>query len=116
MSVPPPIWTGSFRANPLLGIVLWLVMATAIAVSAWKVLRQSRGSPWFPIGIVIFCCAFLMLFPFMVGGIQAYEDFVLNAYLWLLLGVLFRLPHVKVSAELEAAQLASARPRRRWIL
>ena len=98
------------------GLVLWLVMATAVAVSAWKVLRQLRGSPWFPIGIVIFWFTFLMLFPFMVGGIQAYEDFVLNAYLWFLLGVLFRLPHIKVSAELEAAQLASALPRRHWIL
>lgn len=39
-----------------------------------------------------------------------------NAYLWLLLGILFRLPHIKVSAELEAAQLAGAKPRRRWIL
>jgi len=98
------------------GLVLWLVIATAVAVSAWKVLRQLRGSPWFPIGIVIFWFTFLMLFPFMVGGIQAYEDFVLNAYLGLLLGVLFRLPHIKVSDELEAAKLASALPRGRWIL
>jgi hypothetical protein len=51
---------------------------------------------------------------YLVHG--AYEDFVLNAYLWLLLGVLFRLPDIKVSAELEAAQLASARHRRHWIL
>jgi len=98
------------------GLVLWLVMATAVVLAAWRVLRQLRGSPWFPIGLVILWFAFLMLFPFMVGGIQAYEDFVLNAYLWLLLGILFRLPHVKVSVELEAAQLAAAQPRRRWIL
>ena len=98
------------------GLLLWLVMATAIVMSSWKILRQLRGSPWFPIGVVIFWFAFLMLFPLMVGGIQAYEDFVLNAYLWLLLGILFRLPHIKVSTELEAARFAAAQPRRRWIL
>ena len=57
-----------------------------------------------------------MLGPFMVGGIQAYEDFVLNAYLWLLLGILFRLPHIKVSTELEAVRLAATQPRGRWVL
>jgi hypothetical protein len=98
------------------GLVLWLIMGIAIVTSAWKIVRQLRGSPWFPIGFVVFWYAFLMLFPFMVGGIQAYEDFVLNAYLWLLLGILFRLPHIKVSAELDAARLAAEMPRRRWIL
>ena len=33
------------------------------------------------------------------NGIQPYEDFVLNAYLWLLLGILFRLPTLAVSAQ-----------------
>jgi len=36
------------------GLLLWLVMATAIVMSSWKILRQLRGSPWFPIGVVIF--------------------------------------------------------------
>jgi len=97
------------------GLLLWLVMAIAVVVAAWKVLRQLRGSPWFPVGIVIFWFSFLMLFPLMVGGIQAYEDFVLNAYLWLLIGILFRLPQIKVSAELEAAQHAFLLPQRRWV-
>jgi hypothetical protein len=35
-------------------------------------------------------------------GIQPYEDFVLNAYLWLLLGILFRLPSLALSAEFSA--------------
>ncbi|HLZ12502.1 MAG TPA: hypothetical protein VKP58_07940 [Candidatus Acidoferrum sp.] len=98
------------------GLVLWLIMGIAVVTSAWKIVRELRGSPWFPIGFVVFWYAFLMLFPFMVGGIQSYEDFVLNAYLWLLLGILFRLPHIKVSAELDAARLAAQMPRRRWIL
>jgi hypothetical protein len=97
------------------GLLLWLVMATAVVLTAWKALRQLRGSPWFPVGTVVFWFAFIMLFPLMAGGIQAYEDFVLNAYLWLLIGILFRLPQIKVSAELVAGQAAAAQPQQRWI-
>ena len=98
------------------GLLLWLIMSIAILVSAWKVVRQLRGSPWFPIGFVIFWYSFFLLLPQMIGGIQAYEDFVLNAYFWLLLGVLFRLPHIKASIEYAAAEHALAQPRRRWIV
>jgi hypothetical protein len=35
----------------------------------------------------------------MKAGIQAYEDFVPNAYLWFLLGVLYRLTTLAVSAQ-----------------
>jgi hypothetical protein len=37
-------------------------------------------------------------------AMQPYEDFVLSAYLWLLLGVLFRLPTLAVSAQYAAIQ------------
>lgn len=98
------------------GLVLWILMATAISISAWKIVRQVRGSPWFPIAMVIFWYAFLLLLPNMIGGMQAYEDFIMNAYLWLLLGILFRLPHIKASTEDAAAGQALAQPRRRWIV
>jgi hypothetical protein len=86
------------------GLILWLVMAVAILFSTWRIVKRLRGSPWFPVGFAIFWYAFLMLIPFMVGGIQAYEDFVLNAYLWLLLGILFRLPHFESSAKTAALE------------
>jgi hypothetical protein len=74
----------------------------AILFSAWRVVKQLRGSPWFPLAFVIFWYAGLLLFPITFTGIQAYEDFVLNAYLWLLLGVLYRLPTLAVSAQFAA--------------
>ncbi|GAC1630591.1 MAG: hypothetical protein NVS9B14_01370 [Candidatus Acidiferrum sp.] len=96
------------------GLILWVVMAVAVTFSSWRVLREIRGSPWFPVGMIIFWFAFIMLLPIMIGGIQAYEDFVLNAYLWLLLGILFRLPKVKVETELAAAEQTLLQPRLRW--
>jgi len=98
------------------GLVLWIVMSAAIVFASWKVLKKLKGTAWFPLGFVIFWYAFILFYPATFAGIQAYEDFVLNAYVWLLLGILFRLPDIKLSAELEAAELSITVPRRRWIL
>jgi hypothetical protein len=86
------------------GLILWLVMSLAILLSAWRVVKRLRGSPWFPIAFMIFWYAGLLLLPITFAGIQAYEDFVLNAFLWLLLGVLFRLPTLAISSEFAALQ------------
>jgi hypothetical protein len=32
-------------------------------------------------------------------GMQAYQDFILNSYMWLLLGILFRLPKLAPSPQ-----------------
>ena len=96
------------------GLILWIVMSLAITVSAWKVVKKLKGSPWFPLGFVIFWYALWLLFPATFGGMQPYEDFLLNAYFWLLLGVLFRLPTLALSAQF-AADAPAAQPRRRWI-
>jgi hypothetical protein len=84
------------------GLLLWLVMSLAILFSAWRVIKRLRGSPWFPLAFVIFWYAGLLLLPITFSGMQPYEDFVLNAYLWLLLGILFRLPTLAVSAQYAA--------------
>jgi hypothetical protein len=96
------------------GLVLWLVMSLAITVSAWKVVKKLKGSPWFPLGFVIFWYALFLLFPATFGGMQPYEDFLLNAYFWLLLGMLFRLPTLALSEQF-AANAPAAQPRRHWI-
>ncbi|HEV2987204.1 MAG TPA: hypothetical protein VG759_02090 [Candidatus Angelobacter sp.] len=96
------------------GLLLWVVMSLAITVSAWRVVKKLKGSPLFPLGFVIFWYAFFLLFPATFGGMQAYEDFLLNAYFWLLLGVLFRLPTIALSAQF-AANAPAVQPHRRWI-
>jgi hypothetical protein len=98
----------------ILGLILWLVMSVAILFSAWKVVMKLKGSPWFPLGFVIFWYSFFLLFPATYGGIQSYEDFLLNAYLWLLLGLLFRLPSLALSEQF-AVNAPTTRPSRRWI-
>ncbi len=58
---------------------------------------------WFPLAFAIFWYAGLLLFPMTFTGMQPYQDFVLNAYLWLLLGILLRLPTLAASPQYTAA-------------
>jgi hypothetical protein len=88
------------------GLILWLVMSFAVVWSAWQVVKKLKGSPYLPVGFIIFWYAGLLLIPITFEGLAAYEDFVLNAYLWLLLGVLFRLPTLVVSTEFATARAA----------
>ena len=96
------------------GLILWFIMSAAVLISAWRVVRKLKGSPWFPLGFMIFWYAFLLFLPLTYEGIQPYQDFVLNAYVWLLLGILFRLPKLALSAEF-AEGAPAAQPGRRWI-
>jgi hypothetical protein len=81
----------------IVGLILWITMSSAIVGSAWKVVRRLRGSPFFPLGFMIFLYAFVLLFPMTFTAMQPYQDFIMNCYLWILLGVLFRLPKLAAS-------------------
>lgn len=96
------------------GLILWIIMTSAILIAAWRVVRKLRGSAWFPLAFIIMWYAFLLLFPMTFAGIQPYEDFILNAYLWLLLGILFRLPSIALSAQFSAGAIGPATPQR-WV-
>jgi hypothetical protein len=85
------------------GLVLWIAVSSAICISAWRVTKSLKGSPWFPAGFVLFWYSFVLLFPSTWAGMQSYEDYLLNAYLWLGLGILFRLPTIALSSHSETA-------------
>jgi hypothetical protein len=74
----------------------------------------STVADYYELGFVIFWCSFFLLIPASFGGMVAYEDFLLNAYFWLLLGLLFRLPTIALSAQF-AADGPAAVPARRWM-
>jgi hypothetical protein len=88
------------------GLILWIAVSSAICISAWRVVKSLKGSPWFPVGFVLFWYSFVLLFPSTFAGIQSYEDYLLNAYLWLGLGLLFRLPTIALSSHSETAARA----------
>jgi hypothetical protein len=88
----------------IVGLLLYLISAGSIVVSAWSAALKLKGTPLFPLGFVIFWYAFLFLFPYVWGGFQTFEDFILNALLWFSLGILFRMQSLPVTAQaLQAA-------------
>jgi len=75
----------------VLGLILWIILGLSISLSAWKVAKELRGTPWFPLAFAIFLFACVLFFPMTYTSFSAYQDFVINSNLWLLLGILYRL-------------------------
>jgi hypothetical protein len=71
---------------------LWLLWTGALLVYAWGIVRRLRQTRFFPLAFAIFWFSFLLLYPFTYGGLSPYQNFVNNAYFWLLIGILFKLP------------------------
>ena len=74
------------------GLALWFIWVSALLWSGWRIIKQLRQTVYFPIGFAIWWYAVVLLVLLMYFGIVAYQNFVNNAYLWLLIGILFRLP------------------------
>lgn len=89
----------------VVGLFLWWVWTAALLISAWKVVRKLRQTVYFPVAFAIFWFAFLILYPMTYGTLNSYQDFIFNAYLWLLIGILFRLPKLASGVESESRAL-----------
>jgi hypothetical protein len=91
----------------ILGPILWLIWSVSLVWAALRTTLRLRGTWAFPVAFSILWFAFVVLFPFTWGGIQAYQNFVINAYFWLLVGILFRLPDL-VKQDVAEQQVPSA--------
>jgi hypothetical protein len=83
----------------VVGLLMWLVLGASVSIQAWKIVKQLRGSPWFPVAFVIFWFTLMVFFPMGYINLIFYQDFLVNAYLWMFIGILFRLPGVALSAQ-----------------
>ena len=81
----------------ILGPILWLLWTIALLYFSLKIVFKLRQHRHFPLALAIVWYEFILLFTMMYNGLGPYEDYTCNIYLWLLVGILFRLP------ELEAA-------------
>ncbi len=76
------------------GPLMWFAWTGSLLFSAWRVVGQLRQTEYFPVALAIYWYAFLLLVPFTYAGMTQYQNYVMNAYLWVLIGVLFRLPQL----------------------
>lgn len=90
---------------------LWLLWTGSVLYYSWRVMRRLRETRLFPIAAAIVWYAFMLLYLFTYAGLAAYQNFVSNVYLWLLLGILFRLPDLLANAPAPVV-VPSSRPRR----
>ena len=108
---PPTIWVENGFGQLMLemGIlapVIWILWGAVVLHFSWKIVKQLRQTIYFPIALAIFWYSFLLLFPFSWGGMAPYQNYVMNAYFWLLVGVLFRLPHLARAPQVVTAPVA----------
>jgi len=107
-------WAALIWEQGIVGLILWLAWATSLVFSVFKVTMKLKGTWAFPLAISILWFDFYLLFPRTFGGLVGYEDFVLNAYFWLLVGVVFRLPALvaqKSSSAVNSRQSTVVAPR-----
>ena len=88
----------------ILGLILWIVLGISIAFSGWHVVKRLKGTPWFPLSFALFAYATILFLPISFYGFSAYQDFIINAYVWLLLGILFRLETIPKMVQFEEAK------------
>jgi hypothetical protein len=81
----------------ILAPFLWLLWTGALVYTSWQTVRRLRQTRFFPIGIAILWYAFLVFYPLTYSGLNVYQNYVNNAYLWLLVGVLFALPRLQAA-------------------
>ncbi len=93
----------------ILAPFLWILWTATLLWSSWKVVRTLKHTRLFPIAIAIFWYAFIVLYPLTFLGLDMYENFVNNAFLWILAGILFRLPDL--AADKPDAFISVTKPR-----
>jgi hypothetical protein len=93
----------------IFGLLLWFVWTVSVVVASWSVARKLKNSPYFPVAFAILWFTFVLLFLDTFGGFQAFENYINNAYLWLLLGILFRLPSLSAEYAVATMPTKSAR-------
>ncbi len=76
----------------IVGPFIWTAWTFAVFISAWRVVKKLKQTHLFPIGFAIFWFTFMLLGPFTFYGLNGFQNYLTNAYLWLMLGMLFRLP------------------------
>jgi hypothetical protein len=101
-TTPPPIGVEEGYAALIvqMGIIapfVWLLWTCALIYYSWKKIRTLRGSRFFPVALCIGWYTFLLLFLWTYGSLVSFENYTCSVFLWLLIGVLARLPELNDS-------------------
>ena len=80
----------------IVGLVLWLWWSLLLLKVMVQTVWILRGSRFFWLSATVAICVFAILFPSFFMGMQIYQNYLTQAFLWFLVGTLFRLPQFLV--------------------
>lgn len=92
-------WGELIMEMGILAPLLWVVWSTSLVWCCWGVVRRLRQTAFSPLASAILWFAFTLLLLLTFGGTSAYQNYINNAFLWLLVGMLFRLPEIAATPE-----------------
>ncbi len=93
----------------IVGLALWFVWTTVVLLGCWRVVYGLRQTRLFPVGFGILWFAGVMLVLETYASLSVYQDYILNAYLWLLVGVLYKLPDLLITRPVAVPAPATSR-------
>jgi hypothetical protein len=76
----------------VIGVTLWVVWSVSWVVRQWRSISAARRHRSAAAGFVLLGWMLFFLFYGFVGGLQGFQNYVANAYFWLLSGFVFALP------------------------
>jgi hypothetical protein len=90
-------WGSIIVEMGIIGLALWFVWTTALLIGCWRLVLKLRQTRLFPVGFGAFWFIFAVLVPETFASLNIYQDYILQAYLWMLVGILYRLPELLVA-------------------
>jgi hypothetical protein len=90
----------------VLGPILWLAWTLSFTWAAIKIVLGLKGTWAFPLALSIEWFSLILLFGMTWTSLTPYQNFVVNAYFWLLVGILFRLPGLVAEEQAGSGQLS----------
>ena len=81
------------------GLALWTLWTLAWLYRQWRCIRAAPSGQLRAFGLVLFGWMIFFLVVGFFGGLQGYQNYIPNAYFWLLSGVIFGLPQLAASSE-----------------
>jgi len=78
----------------ILAPLLWILWTGALLYYLWKVVRDLRETRLFPLGFAMLWFVFLLVYPLTYITISQFQNYVCNIYMWIFVGIVFRLPQL----------------------
>jgi len=85
------------------GLALWLLWTVTWSRRLWMSVKSAKGTPLSAPGLVLIGWIVFFLFIGFFSGLQNYQNYIANAFFWLLSGMVFALPKIVVAQESHVA-------------